>query len=175
MRLIVGWLRIWGINLLRVGDSMCNNIYKWFIWVVKYVKKINKSNVAMGILVLVSPVVLYFILHHMEDSKPSDQKINIAEMLSGCYTFASAFLLWINFSEQRKQNEKQAIENHFYKMLEIARDNSKSMKSKGKEGCDVFKLICDDFDEVYKIIDNYFKISHANKEKPNKSDKISIS
>lgn len=138
--------------------------------VTEWLKKINKSAFASGVLVLVAPVVLYFILQDMEDSKLSKDKINIAEMLSGCYTFASAFLLWINLSEQRKQNEKQStefktqldlqreqnkkasIENHFYKMLEIARENSNNISSKGKIGREVFSRINNEFEDLYNII-----------------------
>lgn len=102
-------------------------------------------------------------------------EIDIAALFAGCFTFSSALLLWITLSKQRISYEKQSIENHFYKMLEIARDNSESMRSKGREGRYVFKRICDDFDEIYKTIDNYCRSYNGNENHPSKSDKISIS
>lgn len=94
----------------------------------------------------------------------------VGTILSGIFTVVTAILLWDTLTEQRKQSEKQSIEfqkqldlqaqqskkasieNHFYKMLEIARENSNSMKSKDKTGRYVFKQICDNFDKIYKIM-----------------------
>ncbi len=100
---------------------------------------------------------------------------SIGSILAALFTGLSAFLLWVTLLAQRKQNEKQAIENHFYTMLKIARDNSESMRSKGKKGRYVFKQVCDDFDEVYKIIDNYCESYHGKERQPSKSERISIS
>lgn len=96
-------------------------------------------------------------------------------LLSGLFTFCGSLLLVYTLSEQRKQNEKQSIENHFYKMLEIARDNSESMKSKDKTGRDVFKQICDDVDVIYRIIDSYCNSYNGNERHPSKLEQIAIS
>lgn len=73
-------------------------------------------------------------------------------ILCGIFTAMSAVLLWITFSAQREQNEKQSIEKHFYKMLEIARENSNNISSKGKTGREVFFRINNEFEDLYNII-----------------------
>lgn len=143
---------------------MLKNIFK---------KGIIENKIFTGLVVLLMPVILYAVLDIKHNS--SSDAINVAEMFSGCFTFSSAILLWITLILQQEANEKQSVENHFYKMLEIARDNSNSTKSKDKAGRYVFKQICDDIDLIYKVINDYCNSYRGNERHPSKLEQIAIS
>lgn len=78
---------------------------------------------------------------------------SIGGLLAALFAGASIFLLWVTLSEQRKQNERQSIENHFYKMLGIVRANSNLINSKGKKGREVFLTINKEFNTIYKALE----------------------
>lgn len=151
----------------------------------KFIREINKNKLLLAVVVLSFPWALYFtLLYFFNNGNSTNIVINIsgygnqldfAAIFSGCFTFSSVIFLWLTLIYQQEQNEKQAVENHFYKMLEIVRDNSESMNSKNKKGRPVFKLICDDFDEIYRIIDNYCCGYTGNQKKPSSSEKIAVS
>lgn len=118
---------------------------------------------AFAILIFPGLFFLDVVNDHYSTIEISEVKISdLGTILAGCASVSSALWLWLNFMSQDMSEQKRTVENHFYRMLEIARDNTASMKSKDKEGRYVFKQIFDDFNKIYKIISSHYDYKVVN-------------
>ncbi len=73
-------------------------------------------------------------------------------------SLASVLLIIHSINEQQKTRILQNIESKFFELLKFVRENSENATSKGKTGRKVFVEINKEFNELFNIVKDWYKI-----------------
>ncbi len=130
---------------------------------------IGKRIILLGLILLIIFTTIFLFNSTKLNLGPINTEVwsHYAGVVSGIvgtiFALVGVLFLIINLSEQRKVSSRQEVENRFFELIKLHRDNIDEMGSKGKVKRAVFIEIKDEFHELHKSVKLNYTFQDSNK------------